>query len=184
MTRNTPTVVAWCLPALLAASIITCLPGIDNHLHRKLLSPPADICRPYQFPMETYCVWRPVARTLLSWVPPLPKSTCPKGVLRKSIRGMMPSKCCLKSGGLNRQGSAPEFDRCQTSTFWIERWLITGVDPPVRVITTYIKDTWKSPNDSASYGEVQKISPARQRLRNITINEVQHSNWQHIHRLF
>ena len=55
---------------------------------------------------------------------------------------------------------------------------------PEYIITTYIKDTWKSPSYSASYGEVQKISPGRQSLRNITINEVQHSNWQHIHRLF
>ena len=40
MTRNITTMVAWCLPALLAASIITCLPGIDIHLHKELLSPP------------------------------------------------------------------------------------------------------------------------------------------------
>ena len=52
------------------------------------------------------------------------------------------------------------------------------------MITTYIKNTWKRPSYSASYGEVQKVSPARQSLRNTTINEVQASNWQHIHQLF
>ena len=63
-----------------------------------------------------------------------------------------------------------------------EKWLY--LCNRIMVFTTYIKDTWKSPSYSASYGEVQKISPARQSLRNITINEVQASNWQHIQRLF
>ena len=133
MTRNTPTIVAWCLPALLAASIITCLPGIDNHLHRELLSPrPAYIRRLYQFPMETNYVWREQCSDdcLLFLNPPVPR-----GVLRKSIRGMMPSNCLYKKWWHgNRQVSASGFDRCQTSTFWIERWLVTEitcVDPPV-----------------------------------------------------
>ena len=102
MTRNTPTIVAWCLPALLAASIITCLPGIDNHLHRELLSPwPADIRRLYQFPMEAYYVWREQCSDdcLLFLNPPVPR-----GVLRKSIRGMMPSKCLYKKWWCEQAG--------------------------------------------------------------------------------
>ena len=101
MTRNTPTMVAWCLPALLAASIITCLPGIDNHLHRELLSLPANICRPYQFPMETNYVWREQCSDdcLLFLNPPVPR-----GVLRKSIRGMMPSNCLYKKWWCEQAG--------------------------------------------------------------------------------
>ena len=114
MTHNTPTMVPWCLQALLAASIITCLPGIDNHLLRELLSPSGRYLPSLSIPHGDWLSGGQLREQCFLFLnPPIPRGP----VLRKSIRPWCPLTACLKSGGVNGRESARWFDRCQTSTF-------------------------------------------------------------------
>ena len=105
MTRI-PTMVAWCLPALLAVSIITCLLGIYNISTGN-----------YYLPRTISAVlinspWRLIVDGVSQeqcWVDCLlfPNPPVPRGIIRKSIRGLSKRWWCEQAGISSRIWPVP-----------------------------------------------------------------------------